>query len=245
MAGNLFAVGSSPADTIDLIGQGEIKSSTLHKSNKRAHELAIGGRKAGMSAVNAALAAAEQIRRESSSGGGSLPAKSTIGPASSAQSLSIAARAAKRIKADALATELRGRSRDPAASSGEGASMAPDHSGNLSGWGPGQRARFASAVPLVPPDRRVVWSSRGVAEQAMASVHGPDFAETHTGLTGRVVKSATDSYLTGFALMCGAFSPADVAERLCSWRSDDGDISKATLLVRFSAWAEGYVASLL
>lgn len=149
------------------------------------------------------------------------------------------------MKADALAADLRVRSRDPPMSVGRGASLAPDHGGILSDWGPGQRARFAAALPLVPPERREVWSSRGVAEQALASVLGPEFAGSHTRLTGRVVKSATDSHLTGFALMCGAFSPADVAERLCAWQFEAGDTSKATLLVMFSAWAEGYVNSLL
>lgn len=43
---------------------------------------------------------------------------------------------------------------------------------------------------------------------------GPDFAQSHTRLTGRVVESATDSHLTGFALTCGASSPAAIAERL-------------------------------
>lgn len=102
MTGNLFAVGSSPAETIDLIGREEIKSSTMHKKNKRAHELAVGGRNAGMSAVHAALAAAEQIRRESRGEAGALPSFSAVGPPSSAQLLSVVAKEAKRMKADAL-----------------------------------------------------------------------------------------------------------------------------------------------
>lgn len=142
-----------------------------------------------MSAVNAALAAAEQILLESSRPTGALPALSAFRPPSSAQALSVAAKVAKRVKAEELATDLRVRTREPPAPIGQGSSMAQVDGVYLTGWGPGHRDRVSAALPLVPSDRRVVWSSREVSEHALASVLGPDFAESHTRLTGRVVKA--------------------------------------------------------
>lgn len=160
MTSNLFAVGSSAVETIRLIGQEEIKSRMMHKSNKRAHELAVRGRNARMCVVNAALAAAERIRLESSRPTGTLPALSALRPPSSVQALSVAAKAAKRVKADALATDVRVRTRQLPAPIGQGSSMAQVDGVYLSGWGPGHRDRVPAALPLVPYDRRVVWSSR-------------------------------------------------------------------------------------
>lgn len=132
-----------------------------------------------MSAVHAALAAAEQTRLESSRPTGALPALSALQPPSSAQALSVAAKAAKRVKAEALATDLRVRTREPLAPIVQGLSMAQVDVVYLSGWGPGHRDRISAALPFVPSNRRVDWISRDFAEHALASVLGPDTHKIH------------------------------------------------------------------
>lgn len=82
---------------------------------------------------------------------------------------------------------------------------------NLRGWEAGKRAQFAATLSSVPCTCRVAWPSRFVAEHALATVFRDDFARTHAQLTGQVVTSACDSHLTGYALMCGAYSAADLA----------------------------------
>lgn len=210
-SGNLFAVGHSSADTINQIVQFEIKSSTLHKDNKRAHELATRGRKAGMSATEAALAAPKQIRRGTGGGQATTPAASSVGSPSSLQALAWSARQSKRHRADALAVELRGKTQAPRASTRPLDRIEIAEEDNLRGWEAGKRAQFAVTLSTVPFTSSVAWPSRLVAEHALATVFGDDFARTHAQLTGLVVNSACDSHLTGYALLCGACSAADIA----------------------------------
>jgi len=117
---------------------------------------------------------------------------------------------------------------------------------SMAAWSEGQRARFSKPLRLVPAAVRTHMTPRQVAEQCLSALFGASHATSHSSISIDVIKCATDNNLTGFALMCGAFSAADISERLCSFSlSGQCDMATSTLLVMAAAWAEGYVNSLV
>jgi len=101
------------------------------------------------------------------------------------------------------------------------------YSCSMAVWSEGQRARFSKPLRLVPAAVRTHITPRQVAEQCLSALFGASHAISQSSISIEVIKCATDNNLTGFALMCGAFSAAYIAERLFSF-SHSGQCDMAT-----------------
>lgn len=240
--GNAVRGSLDPVQTVDLLARSGAKASTLHGVNREAHDIAARLRKQGTSAVDAAVAAARQLGPPVQG-----PARSMVAPQSGYE-LASAARAAKRAKAGHLAEKLlnaRAGSSPVLPPAGPTSAAVPAVLADPA-WPPGERDKFEATLPVIPIAGRPSLSPRQVAELALCAMFGMDHATNYTLLTNQILRSAASSHLSGFALTCGAFSPANIAERLCSWPVQEGEmLSKSTLLLMVAAWARGYVMSLL
>lgn len=240
--GNAVRGSLDPVQAVDLLASSGAKASTLHGINREAHDIAARLRKQGSSAVDAAVAAARQLGPLVSGGqhSGAAP--------QSGHELAAAARATKRSKTAHLAEKLltaRTGAAPAAAPAGPISAAVPAVLADPA-WPPGERSKFEATLPVVPVAGRPSLSPCQVAELALCAMFGVDHTTNHTTLSNQILRSAASSHVTGFALTCGAFSPANIAERLCAWPVQEGDLlSKSTLLLMVAAWARDYVMSLL
>lgn len=242
LSGNAVREQLDPVQTVDLLARSGSKASTLHGVNREAHDIAARLRKQGSSAVDAAVAAARQIGPHVQGG-----AHSEVAP-QSAHGLTAAARARKRSRTENLAEKLLTARKEAAPALPIAACPSAAVPAVLAdpAWPAGERAKFETTLPVIPVSRRLSLSPTQVAELALWAMFGVDHGTHHGTLSNQILGCAASSHLTGLALTSGAFSPAKIAERLCSWPVQEGDLlSKSTLLLMVAAWARDYVMSLL
>jgi len=152
--------------------------------------------------------------------------------------------ASRKAKRAQMATDLRG-FMGVVVQKGEQEPTATADSCSMALWSDWQRARFSKPLLLVPAAVRAHMTPRQVAEQCPSALFGASHATSHSSMSIQVIKCAADNALTRFGLMCGTFSAAGIAERLCSSSlSGQCDMATSTFLVMAAAWAEGYVNSL-
>jgi len=81
-----------------------------------------------------------------------------------------------------------------------------------------------------------------VTEQCLSALFGESHAAFLSSISIQVIKCAADNNLTVLALMCGASSAFNIAERPFSFSlSGQCEMDTSTILVMAAAWAEGYV----